>query len=600
MRFLKWALGLIVAIVVLLVIGVQFFLNPAVERLRPIILAKAQEILKTPVGLGSISASVFPTTRIELRDAMLGGTQGATISRIFVDTDIRQILSGEVSLKRIEVEDPVIRISKDSAGVITIGDFKLPAKTDSAAQDKSSSVPATSTPSGASSPPPSLAVDSLKVSGVTITYSDASLPRPIEIKDGEFSLTNFSFDKETPFQLKLSIFGSAKDNLKLSGRFLAKSFLEGRPRLFVRIEPSQFNLEQLGAFVPAKTLKLSGNLALSGETTLSGEDLSSTIDMKHEQGSIELAGGTPLSITEFQTALKATKTSVLADSLSFKLNGELFETSGKLVEILGEQLVVAPEPIKALGGAIKIQTELGTKSKALKGNLSITQLDLARAHALAPSGGKLGVRGTLESLALNFSGQADTLSQTLNANFGSRIKNGEIVGVNLFGEALGGLKGIPGLSEALASYVPDKFRPLLTASNTAFDALALEGSLTNGALINLKIFDVVHQAFMVNGSGSLQLNGPIDIRTQMRITREITDGMVARSDKLKLLLDQQGQLTFPLRVSGTSSSPVIVPDSSELAKNALRGAAKDVAQKALEKLAPELSGKGFKFNFGLR
>jgi hypothetical protein len=75
--------------------------------------------------------------------------------------------------------------------------------------------------------------------------------------------------------------------------------------------------------------------------------------------------------------------------------------------------------------------------------------------------------------------------------------------------------------------------------------------------------------------------------------------MIAKSDKLRLLLDQDGQMTFPLKISGQMNSPVVVPDSSELIKNAARGAGKDIAQKALEKLAPKLSEKGFKLNFGL-
>jgi hypothetical protein len=593
MRFLKWALALCVVVVLAVVVGVQFFLNPAVEKLRPVIISKAEELLKTPIGLGSITASVFPSTRIEIRDAMLGGAAGATISRIFVDTDIKQILSGEIAVKKVEVESPVIRITKDKSGTISVGEFRLPAADASGPKDKTSTGEAGSAAAG--SPPQNLEIESIRISGINVYYSDASLPQAVEFKDGEFQLSSFSLNRETPFSLKLSLFGSVPLNIAVSGKFLAKSFLSGKPQLNLNIEPSTISLEKLSPFAPS--IKLAGDLAVKGEASLRGDDLSSTISIRHNQGSIDLPGASPISLTEFQTTLKTTTTSLVAEALSFKVNGELVETSGKLAEMKDGALLISPDPIRTLGGSVKVQSELATATKAINGSVAVNSLDIGRAQALAT--GKTNIRGTLEGLTLTYSGQSDALNKTLNANFNAKLVGGEILGVNIFSQALAGLKGIPGLSEALTAYVPEQFRPLLTAENTAFDLLALEGSVTGGNLVNLRNLEVHQQAFLINGSGSLQPGGPIDLRTQMRLTRQVTEGMIAKANKLKLLLDQDGQMTFPLKISGQMSSPVVVPDSSELVKNAARGAAKDVAQKALEKLAPKLSERGFKLNFGL-
>jgi hypothetical protein len=64
--------------------------------------------------------------------------------------------------------------------------------------------------------------------------------------------------------------------------------------------------------------------------------------------------------------------------------------------------------------------------------------------------------------------------------------------------------------------------------------------------------------------------------------------MVASNAKLKLLLDGEDNLTFPLMITKGNGPIIILPDVTELGKNAARGVAKDAAAKALDKVAPGL------------
>ncbi len=362
----------------------------------------------------------------------------------------------------------------------------------------------------------------------------------------------------------------------------------------VKILLKDFDLIELSKVVvlPVQTAgKISGNLTVDPTVK----------PIPAVEGTLELLGvsvanpATQLEINGIQGKLQLSKNAVAAEKLALTTKGEQFVFAGNLVTIDGNRYTTAPTSISAFGGTIQLQNEIVLAGqKPLRGTLRATGVDLKRITAFAGNTSKFDLNGTLQSFSTTYDGAAADLKQTLNANFDFAAVNGEIVGVNLFALIFQKAGAIPGLSASLASFLPENYKPLVTAVDaTKFDSLTIGGAIASGSRITVRQAELRNAAFILAGSGSLTTAGGVDMRTQMKLTPLVTQEMVARSEKLRLLLDRDNNLTFPVVITKGEGPLLVLPDLSELGKNAMRGATKDAAGKALDKVAPGL-GDGAK------
>ncbi len=297
-----------------------------------------------------------------------------------------------------------------------------------------------------------------------------------------------------------------------------------------------------------------------------------------------------LSIQQLKGKLNFQKNLISSDALELNYKGEDMKLSGDLLRYSGNRFDTPKLNIFTSGGTLLLQnTFLNEGEKPFSGSINGNGIDLHRLMGIISNLPSYTLNGTISKFASTFKGTSANIKQDLSADFSIDIEKGEIIGINLIGAVFQKIGVIPGLSESLLQFVPEKYKPLVTAVNsTAFDSLAIDGNLNSGSEINLAKANLIHSAYLILGSGRASTKGTLDLKTQMKITKAITEGMAVRNAKLQLLLDKEGNLTFPLLISKADGPVVVLPDVTELGKNALRNSAKDAASKALNKLSPGL------------
>ena len=99
---------------------------------------------------------------------------------------------------------------------------------------------------------------------------------------------------------------------------------------------------------------------------------------------------------------------------------------------------------------------------------------------------------------------------------------------------------------------------------------------------------------MIDGTGWADLKvGSFKVEAKLRLSPELSVGMVNREPKLKLLQDKNGNMVVPVVIKKTSSGKTLVlPDTKDIttraARNTAKEAATEAATKALDKVAPGL------------
>ncbi len=706
MKWIKWAVILLITLIVLAVGSIYFLFNPTLQKLKPEIVKALSKSLDTEVSIGEISAQILPSPKVELSSLSVGGENGAKVKRLFIDSTISQLLSGKLAISDVTIEEPSAEILKLDDGSFQIGKLKFGEKSQSGAGN-GSQVNASSQ-AAAEQKSIDLKISKLSVTGGNFNYTESKKNFKIAVSDFSLLLKNFSPDAASPIEFAFSVFGKSSANVKGQGTFVANSFKSKAPLADVTIKLSGLDLDQAMQFASRLSPEMAalsgqgnliGSLKINGEphglkTNLELDATSASLKFVNKEGAVVLNknAGTPLkfvangnltperlfnvqafdlrlqdsvvsgasqidlndsqnkikklnvvlqkvtvgdlnkavvvpsinegtfngtlqidlskkpipelegtldisganfedfNIAQLAGKLIFKKNLISSESLDLKYKGEDVKLSGDLLRYVENKLDTPGLKISALGGNLLLQNNyLNEGEKPFSGSLSGAGVDLRRLAALLTTLPPYSVAGTLTNIGTTFNGTAANVKQDLSAAFTIAIGKGEIVGVNLIGGVFQKLGNIPGLGESLLLLVPEKYKPLVTAANsTSFDSFNLEGNLNRGTEINLAKAELIHSAYLILGSGRASTKGSLDLKTQMKITKEVTEGMVARNGKLKLLLDKDDNLTFPLLISKGDGPVIVLPDPTELGKNALRNTAKDAASKALDKVAPGL------------
>ena len=119
---MRRALQVAFALLALLVIaaGVALYLFD-VEKLRDPLQAQASRALGRDVSLGAISLSLFPLPAVSLADVRVGGPKAAdppfaTVEELRLRVAVLPLIAGQVVLRSLEIESPVVHIPFDKQG----------------------------------------------------------------------------------------------------------------------------------------------------------------------------------------------------------------------------------------------------------------------------------------------------------------------------------------------------------------------------------------------------------------------------------------------------------------------------------------------------
>jgi hypothetical protein len=360
------------------------------------------------------------------------------------------------------------------------------------------------------------------------------------------------------------------------------------------------------------------------DINLAGNEVHAPLSTSPQEGLKVRVDANKLALAELSKLLPPVKDFQLSGSMQAELNIDLpkkteqapaypnLQGNASLAEIaaaipIGQATQGAPKVIAVSNGSSKLRFEQQNvilqsfDASMFKGTLhtegsftipkNVSFSAAGKAYALEQissvflSNSRFGLTGMLESLTARGSAQTTDFASTLSAAVQTRAVKGSITGINILGETLSKASQIPGIAQLISSAIPQKYQPLLKASETQFEQLLLAVDI-KGRAIDIKQLELIHPAYTLSGQGTVATGGKMELKAQLKLSPQLTEELVAREKNLKLLLDSNGYLVIPVVITKDGEHALVLPDFSDLTKRAATNTVKDAAKKTLDRVAP--------------
>ena len=128
-------------------------------------------------------------------------------------------------------------------------------------------------------------------------------------------------------------------------------------------------------------------------------------------------------------------------------------------------------------------------------------------------------------------------------------------------------------------------------TGTPYQVTDMHFRLANG-VATIRPFGLVLENLQINGSGTVNLDGPVNLRIDIKLPRELVDIEVL-DGMIDGMTDEEGWTVIPFKVGGTTGAPDVDIDMSaakEYAKNTAKAAVGDVVDSAVDSLKEKTRG----------
>jgi|GEM_PF-5718569 len=256
-----------------------------------------------------------------------------------------------------------------------------------------------------------------------------------------------------------------------------------------------------------------------------------------------------------------------------------------------ERVSVSPGSVQIAGGQLKFKSILTHKPvSTLVFQVEGGGIDVGTiSKGLSPTA-RVRLEGKLSSLSLSGSANPNLFSGSLDSKTELLVKDGRIEGFNIFKSVMEKIENVPSLKGRIAPYIPEEFKPLLTTDSTPFDSLSASVSTKNGKAVIAPLM-LAHKAFEIRGVGSSVIagnqSGNLELKTEFSLTPVFANAVLVKEPKLRLLLDDKGNLVIPVLIKIENKNPAVYPDLEELIRRAAANTAKETSRKAIEGLLPQ-------------
>jgi AsmA protein len=519
-RILK-IIGIVVAVLVVILIAIPFFIN--VNSFRPRIEAEATQALGRQVKVGNLSLSILSGSvsadNISIaEDPAFGNNAFVTAKSLKVGVELMPlIMSKELRVTNITLEQPEITLLKTADGK---WNFSSLGGTAAKAEKKSNS--GTSTPGN-------LSVAKLSVNNGKLIVGNAnSKAKPHVYDQVNIKITNFSATSQFPFSLtaKLPAGGTAD----ISGQAGPINQTDAAKTPFeAKVKVNNMDIVASGFIDPAS--------GIAGQANFDGT--------LNSNGSIAKAVGT-FTGNKLQFSPKgspAPKTVVIKHTVDVDLDKQ----SGNLTQ--GD--VEIGKAVAHLTGAFKTDHETQVLNMKLNGpNMPVEELQamLPALGVVLPSGSQL--KGGTLSADLSIVGPIDKLVITGPV----KLSDTKLAGFDL-GSKLGALSAFAGKAVS---------NPDTTIQNFSTNArVAPEGTRADNLNLTVPAIGVITGAGTVSPAGALAF----------KMLANLHGGMAGGLAQVAGMSSGKGGI--PFSIAGTTSKPEFVPDikgmATGLAGNALQG-----------------------------
>lgn len=620
----KLFLSLVALIVLILAAAglVAYKLNDIVAGLRPQIEQQLSKALGSTVELGEISASVFPTAHLSVKEAKVHtpGSQASAISLggLTASVALRPLLSKKLEIANLEIERPKLTIIKDASGTRVDGLSAQQPQKQAAAPPSSADM--------SQSSPSSQSLD-ITLSRITITDGEVlfddkttssrtpiraiTLDAGVAVQGREIQIPNldlsFSAEKLPPLKFSGKAISFAQDSGKLSvGSFDANSdvgtlhaegsFDIGTTTGMLTVSSTGIDLKKVASILKTTApnltaLNLSGtvvtklvvNLSGSGQPKIQGPltlrginaDLPGPQRLRGLSGDLSL-NGTPADLA------------ISTSSLTFSLQEVplVLATSARITDAT---VAVQSLSLKGFGGEIRLPASLqrtGTQAfsaQPVLSTISITELLKIAQPALTQA-----ITGTITASKGTFSGAlTGDVARSINGSGDVLIKDAVLKGANIPNLILTKVSGLPLLEGSLRANIAPEHQKYFNDPDTRMKELKSEFSIAGG-VINLRTLSATSDAFSIESSGTMSMGGELNLSSTFTLSTEISQSLAKRSKTVQSMLSPSKQLAIPVVIKGKSPVIVVLPDISKL----LQGAGgKLLEEKAGALLEKALGGK---------
>jgi len=569
----------------------------------------ASDALGSDVTLGDMSVSVFPSASVVIESVNVSHPDypddHISLEDLKLKMDLWPLLKRQVNITELSLANASITLLIKEEGIFIAG---LPQAPDEEGDASDSDTASTDIP--------------INIDLQTFTLSNASILVKDTIADVEYTLNDLDVDASMKLennqailsQLKGDAVAMDKIDLKFSGTdasydlasgtlrvdtlsatsmdgtfTLAGSLNPTDPEQTLRLTSDGLKLENLGslydAFAPdAHDYGLAGsvNPNLTLALTPTGYTADGTVGLSGVTAGIE--GLVTLSKFTGSLTVDADETlqSLAAQGMTAEINGAplSIDLGSKLTTETGK---IDPLHVKGFGGAVDLTTGLNLTEDPMPFTSGLT-LEGMLLEQLVPAFAPdmpLNLTGTLKTVKGDVAGTLDeNLMPSLTGTLEMAMVDGLIKDVNLGSEVLGAVNNIPFVSGALISLVPDSLRTFLEKPYTVLESVSANFAIADEQM-QTENLQVVSDFFTLDAKGSIGFDTNLDLDAVIYFNETFSSGMVATTKELDVLLDDQGRMAFPVKITGVPPELSVKPDVSDILQNAVKNEATKAVTDAL-------------------
>ena len=519
-KLLKVA-GIVVGILILLIIGLSIFVKSYLssDRLKPIILPKAEAMTGRKVLLDEISVSLFKGIvakglSVKEKD---GQRDFVKVGRFVLSYRLLPLLKKQLVISKIEIGSPSISIKKERGGRYNFSDIT---------ENRSKGPQEPKKPSGPEQQglPVSIVADRFYIRNASLTFvdegkelPDTSIALDAEFKgalekDGtprmDFGLVSFKEIKAKLKDIEVKVSGKIEMDAKTVRANLQTMI--GKDTIELSATAKDYHsAPDIVANLHAKTLDLQRLMGLSGEKK--GQE-----DRPQPKKKVEPSEG--------------------GMAQKIKASGQ----------ITVDKATYQDYTVKGLR----------MQYKYAKGEMRIDPFGLQFSGE-----GSFTAEGSLNGNLQCATEDASRIQKSLRGTAAAKLGKGAIKQSQIF-DAIAFLTGIPSLK------------------NPGFDEGLFDFDVKDGRVfLNGWIRSSL---FKVSPKGVVDFEKRLDIPTELKLAPSLTGSLKGRLAVLKLLEDEQGWKVIPLKIKGTTEKPSVNLDEEALGKQLGRGLAKELERRLFE------------------
>jgi AsmA protein len=524
-KLLKVA-GIVVGILVLLIIGLSIFVKSYLssDRLKPIILPKAEAMTGRKVLLDDISVSLFKGIvakglSVKERD---GQRDFLKVGRFILSYRLLPLLKKQLVISKIEIGSPSISIKKERGGRYNFSDIT---------ENRSKGPQEPQKPSGPEQQglPVSIVADRFYIRNASLTFVDEGKELP-----------DISIALDAEFRGALEKDGTPRMDFGLiSFKEIKAKLKDAEVKVSGKIEMDAKTVRaNLQAMIGKDTIELSA----TAKDYRSAPDIvanlhAKTLDLQHLMG---LSGEKKVQEDRPQPKKKAEPSGggVAQGGVAQKL-----KASG---QITVDKATYQDYTVK----------DLRMQYKYAKGEMRIDPLGLQFSGE-----GSFTAEGSLNGNLQCATEDASRIQKTLRGTATAKLGKGAIKQSQIF-DVMALITGIPSLK------------------NPGFDEGLFDFDVKDGRVF----LDgwIRSSLFKVSPKGVVDFEKRLDIPTELKLAPSLTGSLKGRLAALKFLEDEQGWKVIPLKIKGTTEKPSVNLDEEALGKQLGRGLTKEIERRLFE------------------